>query len=1030
MSADSTQPHLRVLAFGWYGAGNVGDELLLRMLIDWCGEAGAQLTALSTFPHHTRSVHGIRAVDAFDVRAVAECMLESDLFVLGGGGLFQTHHEFTLPGLYDHVQGDIAGYARPLLMARQMGVPTLLWAQGLGPLEGDWPRQIVKEMFSHASRASVRDEASSFLLRELGVDRDFVVAPDPVWALPVEKLAPAPGRKQRIGLVLREWSLVPGWEDALVGALRSAASPEGHSLVWLPFQAGEADGTSPDLALVEALGAVLEDYEQETLVCNQPLDAVDALRDCDRVVCMRLHAQILCLKLGKPLLCLEYDEKMGRVSEMVELQSSARLRLSAPLGDWHSAFAAFLDAGGTRASSQRLDRLQDAALAHKRVLHEAIEDSRGRDKSPSWKGSGFDWVGSWSDDSMRRAFARREARLAEQLARRDARLDALSESLGQRDNAVAVADQAVALLRDALQHRDSELVRARAETDDAKQQLGRQLAEREQERGAQEQQLQSLRSQLSASAGTVESLNRELAGREAREQELVVLGESYLAQIGELRAEIERREFDEAAAMDEILVRDAAIDELAREVAYLRSEHELVARERARIEGLLVQRTNERDRILASSSWRLTRPLRVARALLFAPMQERKQLLRRLLGVAAGRAPRTPLAPPKEPERPQSHPDSPLDWLALANGADKVAIIPSAFEFEELANQRPINLAKFLAGRGYTVVFAAWQWSRGEQLLRSNREVHPGVWQIDLYALIDQAQALARRVDAGSAYFITLPAPELVDLHRALRRTGMTIVYDIMDDWQEFHAVGQAPWYAMGHEREAVMAADVVAAVSPPLQRKFASLRNDVRVIGNGHTPEMLGLDNRFCASHARELPQGPFRIGYFGHLTDAWFDWPVVLEAAKRLKDRRFEIIGYGAPPWAQEAAMQLPNVELVGKVAPGELWKHARSWHVALAPFKPGPLAEAIDPIKAYEYIYFGLPIVCTGIPHLAGLPGVTVARDLEELIDACRKAIDTAPDYDAMDVCLRDVTWAARFEALMAGVGTKGLRELYVS
>lgn len=1029
MNADSVNRRLRVLAFGWYGAGNVGDELLLRMLIDWCDEAGAQVSALSAFPDHTGSVHQIQAVDAFDVRAVAKCMLESDLFVLGGGGLFQTHHKFTLPGLYDYVQGDIAGYARPLLMARQMGVPTVLWAQGVGPLEGEWPRQIVKDVFSHATYASVRDEGSSSLLRELGVERRLVVAPDPVWALPVEARAPVAGRKQRIGLVLREWSFVSGWEDVLVSALREAASPDRHTLVWLPFQAGEVQGASPDVALAEALGARLEEYEQETVVCNQPLDAATALRDCDRLVCMRLHAQILGLKLDKPVLCLEYDEKMSRVSEMVDLPSSARLSLPSPLGDWQSAFAALLDGEGGRASRQHLDGLQDTALAHKELLNEAIDASRGHTTSSSWHGSGFDWLGAWSDDSMRRTFARREALVSEQLARRDARLDALTQSLAQRDQSIVVADQAVALVRDALQHRESELVRARAETEDVKQELGQQLAAREASR-ALEEQLHSIRSELTASAEAVASLNRELARREAREQELAGVAESYLAQMRELRAEIECREFDEAASMDELLARTAAIDDLVREAARLRSEYELLGRERARIEELLVQRTDERDRILASSSWRLTRPLRVARALLLAPMQERKQLVHRLLRAVSARLPGLPPAPPQEPHQLQSRSDTPLDWVALANRSDKVAIIPSAFEFEELANQRPINLAKFLASRGYTVIFAAWQWSRDELLLRSNREVGPGIWQIDLYALIDQAQGLAGRGDSGSAYFITLPAPELVDLHRVMRRTGMSIVYDIMDDWQQFHAVGQAPWYSMGHEREAVMVADVVAAVSPPLLRKFAALRSDLRVVGNGYTPEILGLDNRFCATRARENREGPFRIGYFGHLTDAWFDWPVVLEAARTLEECRFEIIGYGEPAWVRDAAMQLPNVELVGKVVPAELWKHAQSWHVALAPFKPGPLAEAIDPIKVYEYIYFGLPTVCTGIPHLADLPGVTVANDMVEFIDACRIGIDQAPDYDAMAVCLRDVTWAARFEALIGGLGANGFRELYVS
>ena len=62
------------------------------------------------------------------------------------------------------------------------------------------------------------------------------------------------------------------------------------------------------------------------------------------------------------------------------------------------------------------------------------------------------------------------------------------------------------------------------------------------------------------------------------------------------------------------------------------------------------------------------------------------------------------------------------------------------------------------------MIFAAWQWSRDERLSKSNREVMPGIWQIDLYSLIDQASKLSCRKDSRSAYFITLPAPDLVNV--------------------------------------------------------------------------------------------------------------------------------------------------------------------------------------------------------------------------------------------------------------------------
>lgn len=1006
----TSDEHVRVLATGWYGAGNVGDELILRILARWCEEAGARVTTLSPFPRHTRSIHGLEAVDAFDFSAAAESMLDADLFVLGGGGLFQTHHGFTVPGLFDYAPGDISAYARPALMAHQMGVPTLLWAQGVGPLNGDHPREIVRDVFSKASFASVRDEVSNRTLREIGVGHDVLVAPDPVWAFPVDRSGQRSiGATRRLGLVLREWSFQPGWEDAFVAAIRSAASPQNERLVWIPFQVGEEGASSADMVLVRSLMARLGEYEHEVAASPDPDDMVAVLAGCDRLVCMRLHAQILALKLGRPALCIEYDPKMSRVSEMSGLPESLRLMPSAPPEAWRNGMRTLLETDRPLVSMERIFELEAAALAHKVLLHSAIDSVRGRESSRRWSSDRFDWVGTWSDSTAQRAFARREAALVAQLARSEGQVTALAGAMRQHELAVSTAERAVALSEGMVAAKEAELTALRAQVATG--------AER----------LHALQADVDACRADVAGLREELDRKDRQQLALRQEREAYSSECLELRKEIESR----------ITVTNA----LMSEVSQLRADHDVAGRERDRMQGLLAERSAELDKVVGSWTWRLTHPIRLGRALLVLPAHERRALAYSAMRSAFWAMPqplrlkldslrhrfvqRAKVA--EEVELPAS--DAGLDWIALVDAAGKVAIVPSAFEFEELANQRPINLAKYLAGRGYTVLFAAWQWSRDERLSKSNQQVHPGIWQIDLYSLIDNVGKLARRQDPSSIYVLTLPAPELVNLHQAVRRSGFAVVYDILDEWEAFNAVGQAPWYSKAHEHEAVMAADVVAAVSPPLTAKFGHLRGDMHVIGNGYTPAVLGLDNKFCAAGARNDGK-QLRIGYFGHLTDAWFDWGLVLDAARQLPDCRFEIIGYGEPQWVRDAASQVPNLTLLGKVPPSDLWKHARHWHAGLAPFRPGPLAVAIDPIKVYEYIYLGLPTVCTGIPHLADLPGVSVVEGLGAFVEACQAQLEIQPDYEAMERCLEQTTWEARFDSMLRLVDADGLRGMYGS
>lgn len=522
---------------------------------------------------------------------------------------------------------------------------------------------------------------------------------------------------------------------------------------------------------------------------------------------------------------------------------------------------------------------------------------------------------------------------------------------------------------------------------------------------------------------------------------------------GELEAELRvasgfadalRRQSEqlEAELKQERVLRDA----MANDLASVRADHVACLHALNQVSTQLDVVSNQLAQQTSSLSWRITHPLRFVRALLVGSRTQRRELVYSAMRSSYWRLPerarhrltwlreRLARRHTNSVVSAQCHPATEMtttfDWVALADSAVKLAIVPCAFEFDELVNQRPINLAKYLADRGYKVVFVAWQWHRGEVLSRSGTEVHPGIWQIGLYDLVDHAASIGRRRDSESLFIVTLPAPILVRMHESMRARALAIVYDILDEWEEFSKVGQAPWFDSALEDEIVMAADVVVAVSSPLAAKFSDLRGDIHVIGNGYKPDILGLEHARCASGARSSVS-LVRIGYFGHLTDSWFDWGVVLAAARAMPDAKFELIGYGEPEWARRAADDLPNVALLGKVPPARLWEYAQHWHVALVPFRPGPLGEAVDPIKIYEYLYFGLPTVCTGIPHLASLPAVRVVEGVSEFVGACRELARAELDYQEIELSLSRATWSARFDALLQAVTDgAGIRSLYVT
>lgn len=371
------------------------------------------------------------------------------------------------------------------------------------------------------------------------------------------------------------------------------------------------------------------------------------------------------------------------------------------------------------------------------------------------------------------------------------------------------------------------------------------------------------------------------------------------------------------------------------------------------------------------------------------------------------------------------------DWLGvLRSWPGSVAIVQSAFEFDETVNQRPINLAKYLAQQGFMVIFVAWQWHENERLRQAYRFVAENILQVPYYDFINQASKLDQRLNGS--LFLTFPAADLVRQFAPLRSAGYAIVYDIMDDWEEFHRVGQAVWYERDLEEQVILAADLVTVVSAPLRMKFSHLRNDIRLISNGLSPSLIGVERRNC-SNATPRTDGTITVGYVGHLADSWFDWAALFETAEKYPLLRFELIGYGACAATLARVAKSSSISFHGKVPPGRLYEYVQNWHVALIPFKEGPLAKAVDPIKVYEYLYFGMPVVVTGIPGVADYPGVffcNASSDLgEAIVSAYAGKLARQQEAVLVDAFLEERSWDHLFSTMLAHLDSgSSMRRLY--
>ncbi|HET7451185.1 MAG TPA: glycosyltransferase, partial [Thermoanaerobaculia bacterium] len=117
------------------------------------------------------------------------------------------------------------------------------------------------------------------------------------------------------------------------------------------------------------------------------------------------------------------------------------------------------------------------------------------------------------------------------------------------------------------------------------------------------------------------------------------------------------------------------------------------------------------------------------------------------------------------------------------------------------------------------------------------------------------------------------------------------------------------------------------------------------------------------------------------------------------------------------------VPNVRLLGQrpyaEMPGLLW----SFDICVIPFLVNAITEATNPVKFYEYLYSGKPIVAPALTELKAHADLCyLAEGHAEFLDQIRRALAESPD-DARRPKRRllaaDNDWSVRYRAIEEGI-----------
>ena len=378
-------------------------------------------------------------------------------------------------------------------------------------------------------------------------------------------------------------------------------------------------------------------------------------------------------------------------------------------------------------------------------------------------------------------------------------------------------------------------------------------------------------------------------------------------------------------------------------------------------------------------------------------------------------------------------------------GADQCPLQSTAARFDiivlpvfdyEFRFQRPQQIAAHFAKAGHRVFWVSPSRFLGRNSPRQFESIllRDNLYEIRLHG--DELRIYTETLTSGRAEEL---ANALIEMYREIglceaailvqfpfwrqvaqvlsRAVDARIVYDCMDDWRNWTAEPRISDFSLQQERLLAQECDVLTATSAELDGRLqAETGRAVLRLRNG-------VDVEFFHDHKvgpalQALPQ-PI-VGYYGAIAD-WVDIALVEELARMRPRYSFVLIGEVHGEDVSGLA-GLPNVHMLGEKSYSLIPSYLNAFGACLFPFKQNRLTTAVDPVKVYEYLSLGKPVIATPLPEV---------RDHGDLVYFAETAVEFASQLDkalaepsAMKASrityAESNSWRRRTDCLTAAIG----------
>ncbi|MGL4363566.1 MAG: polysaccharide pyruvyl transferase CsaB [Cellulosilyticaceae bacterium] len=294
----------RVVISGYYGFNNIGDEAVLKTIIESLQNEmpNVEINVLSHNPEETAKTYNTNSTNRWDLKKVFKTIKQSDLLISGGGSLLQDVTSMkTIPY-----------YLLIVFMAQLAKKKCVFYSQGIGPVNKWHNKWLIKKVVNNVEHVFVRDEASFNLLKSIGVKTNMTQVIDPVFGIKAneeiaQKFQLEMGNGLKVGIAIRPWHN----DEILIQSIKSGIEKlleKNYNVYLIPMYYDE------DLKIAKQVAEGFDTDKVHLMEEKYSIDEIVGIISCmDFIIGMRLHSLIMAIALDRPCIAISYDPKVTNI---------------------------------------------------------------------------------------------------------------------------------------------------------------------------------------------------------------------------------------------------------------------------------------------------------------------------------------------------------------------------------------------------------------------------------------------------------------------------------------------------------------------------------------------------------------------------------------------------------------------------------------------------------------------------------------------------------------------------------------------